>query len=110
MTPNEFKAWFDGYSESIECSPSIKQWKRIKARVAEIDGRPTSYPVYVDRYRDALRPSWQYPYYGTAISSAQNLVTQLDPTAQGILYNRSSFNSLSALNLVGQADAKADAA
>jgi len=40
MTPSEFKAWFDGFTEALEGVPSEKQWERIKARVAEIDGKP----------------------------------------------------------------------
>lgn len=56
MTPSEFKAWFDGFSEGIENLPTENQWKRIKARVAEIDGVTISYPAFVQRY-------WPAPYY-----------------------------------------------
>jgi hypothetical protein len=52
MKIDEFKAWFEGFTESMDKPPTEKQWKRIKARVAEIDGRSISYPVYVDRYVD----------------------------------------------------------
>lgn len=38
MTTQEFKAWFEGFTECIEGTPSKKQWERIKNRVAEIDG------------------------------------------------------------------------
>lgn len=55
MTTQEFKAWFEGFTESIEGPPSKKQWERIKARVAEIDGAATTIPVFVERYR----PWWQ---------------------------------------------------
>lgn len=50
MTLAEFKAWFEGFSELMEGAPSEKQWERIKARVAEIDGSVTTYPVFVERY------------------------------------------------------------
>lgn len=56
MTLAEFKAWFEGFTETIEAAPSEKQWKRIKARVAEIDGTVTTYPVFVDRYIPPYRP------------------------------------------------------
>ncbi len=50
MTPQEFKAWFDGFTEGMGGKPTEAQWKRVKKRVGEIDGNPTSYPVYADRY------------------------------------------------------------
>lgn len=58
MTLSEFKAWFEGFTESLDEPPNAKQWKRIKARVAEISGSPTNYPVVSDRYRDYYRPFW----------------------------------------------------
>lgn len=58
MTPQEFKAWFEGYSEGIEDAPSQRQWKRIKARVAEIDGITTTTTIFRERYY----PSYPYPY------------------------------------------------
>ena len=38
MTPQEFKAWFEGFTEAFTGCPTKAQWTRIKARVAEIDG------------------------------------------------------------------------
>lgn len=58
MTPKEFKAWFDGFTEAMEGMPSEAQWQKIKARVAEIDGTPVSYPVFVDRYWPRRLPYW----------------------------------------------------
>ncbi len=58
MTPQEFKAWFDGFTENCDGPPNEKQWDRIKAKVADINGTPVSYPVYVDRHWS--RP---YPYF-----------------------------------------------
>jgi len=57
MTPSEFKAWFDGFTEAFTGCPTKAQWTRIKARVAEIDGKPITHTVYVDRY---VRPYWTY--------------------------------------------------
>ena len=43
MTPQEFKAWFDCFTVAIEGLPNEDQWKRIKARVADIvDDKPIS--------------------------------------------------------------------
>jgi len=61
MTPSEFKAWFDGFTEALEGVPSEKQWERIKARVAEIDGKPITERIYVDRYWSDY---WPRPYVG----------------------------------------------
>ena len=37
MTPNEFQAWFAGFTEGIGKLPTAKQWARVVARVSEID-------------------------------------------------------------------------
>jgi len=52
MTPTEFKAWFEGFCEGITDTdqPTRKQWERIQNRVAEIDGKPVTQTVFVDRY------------------------------------------------------------
>lgn len=51
MTLNEFKAWFEGYTEGLEGAPTKAQFDRIKEKVKEIHGEvPTSYPVFIDRY------------------------------------------------------------
>ena len=50
MTLQEFKAWFDGFTENMgEAPPTKLQWARIKARVKEIDGAAITYPVVIDR-------------------------------------------------------------
>jgi hypothetical protein len=70
MTPSEFKSWFEGYTEALEERPSKAQWERIKARVAEIDGKPITQTIYMDRYVPApWRPYWPYPVYNYAASS-----------------------------------------
>ena len=57
MTMQEFKAWFDGFTEAVGGLPTAKQWSRIKERVSEIDGTVTTYPIYIDRYVP------RYPYF-----------------------------------------------
>jgi len=61
MTLQEFKAWFEGFTDGMGDKPNAAQWKKIKAKVAKIDGSVTTYPVFVDRYWPR---SWHGPYYG----------------------------------------------
>lgn len=58
MTLAEFKAWFEGFTEDMDGAPNEKQWKRIKARVKDIDGVAITKTVFVDRYL----PSYPEPY------------------------------------------------
>lgn len=64
MTLSEFKAWFEGFSEGIDKAPTEKQFAKIKAKVALIDGAPITYPVFIDRYRHYYDRIWTVPYYG----------------------------------------------
>lgn len=63
MTPQEFKAWFDGFTDAMDEPPTPKQWKRIKSRVAEIDNTPITERVFVERYWPAYYGPWYGPYY-----------------------------------------------
>lgn len=65
MTLQEFKAWFEGFTEYMDASPNKKQWERIKRRVKEIDGAVTTYQVFVDRYWP-LRPPYPHTHWGAA--------------------------------------------
>jgi len=42
MTPQEFKAWFDGFTEALGDQPTKTQWERIKTRVAQVEFSPPS--------------------------------------------------------------------
>lgn len=117
MTLSEFKAWFEGFTESMDGAPSEKQFKRIKAKVAEITGTPITQTVFVDRYRPYYETIWRngpvwtgglgggpYGVSGGNIAYAQ---------AVGTLNNKSSdaaFDSHSAMYSVGRADALSEAA
>ena len=70
MTPQEFKSWFDGFTEAFGDSnvPTQKQWARIKDRVNEIDGRAVTERVFIDRYN----PWKTYPPYITFIGNTLN--------------------------------------
>lgn len=123
MTPSEFKAWFDGFTEAFTGCPTKAQWTRIKARVAEIDGKPVTERVYVDRYWPAYLPYNGYPYrnsWGLATGGlAQNANAALaqqysralgncsnQMMAAGAL-NAPSFNSMQAMTDLGRAEASA---
>jgi hypothetical protein len=58
MRLDEFKAWFQGYTEEMKGAPTESQWQRIKEQVAKIDGIPMTYPVFVERYPQYPR-FWQ---------------------------------------------------
>lgn len=117
MTLTEFRAWFEGYTESIETAPSAKQWERIQARVKEITGTPVTYPVYVDRYLPwpSASPARWYPntYYGTTAVGLAATANGLGASAgSASLQNYTdaiSFNSIAAMHALGKAEAKGSA-
>ncbi len=81
MTLQEFKAWFDGFTENIGEAPTKKQWARIKARVNEIDGTAITYP---------------YPWTWTCGNGVQS--TTFTVTAD------TGFNSAQAMYALGTSD------
>lgn len=101
MTLSEFKAWFKGYTEDMEDAPTKKQWKRIKARVKEIDGQTVTERVYLDRYL----PTWPRRYDLYWGHNTGGMTTDKQPAGPNIIYN-----STSAMTALGAADALADAA
>lgn len=59
MTPSEFKAWFEGFTDAMSGPPTKAQWAKIKERVDMIDGTPIS-PVVIREYWPRY-----YPWYTT---------------------------------------------
>lgn len=123
MTPNEFKAWFDGFTEAFSGCPTKAQWTRIKERVSEIDGKAITERVYVDRYWPAYPGIYHQPrpYYGTSVQglSGQSVVCNNtlgsatvplsggDPGMHSHGGTVAAYNSLQAMNALGKAEAKA---
>lgn len=77
MTLAEFKAWFEGFTEGMEGRPTEAQFKRIKAKVKEINDQPLTREVIVEKYRDYpwFRPywyggSWGYSSGGSGFSTS----------------------------------------
>jgi hypothetical protein len=111
MTPQEFRAWFDGYCENIENKPSQKQWDRIKSRVGEMDGQSTSYLVFLNHY---WRPYWTWPSgpaYPFTASTAQSSITSdqaipMQDCALGI--HDQPMSSTAVFAMLGQVDAQSD--
>lgn len=123
MTPSEFKCWFQGYTEALEGVPSETQWKRIKACVAEIDGRAITEHVYINRYVPGYYPNYYPNYYwgsgpilcnsGSSTSIGTGTTTMNLASATGGMLNASgangngaTFDSHAAMLNLGRAEAQ----
>ncbi len=60
MTLNEFRAWFDGFSEAIGDAPTPEQWERIKLKVNE--------------HREGGEGTWTLPFPVRTIPTPQPVV------------------------------------
>ena len=108
MTLNEFKAWFEGFSEGINKVPSEKQFAKIKSKISEINDTPISYPIFVDRYVRPYR-NW-FETYGPAWASTgdplqnvgvahivdENSLVKFDSRSAMYAAGRAEFQSLAA--------------
>jgi hypothetical protein len=100
MTPREFKAWFDGFTEAFSGTPTKAQWARIKDRVGEIDGSPVTERVFIDRYWYATSPTYTLPRF----TATNTCAVGHNATTTAV------FNSSAAMNALGRADAQSLAA
>lgn len=113
MTPQEFKAWFEGFTEAFTGCPTKAQWTRIKARVAEIDGKPITERIYVDRYWPTYVKTYpSYPLYATCTTTAAGIgggssYSLTNNASNQIGSGGAVFNSMQAMNDLGRADAAA---
>ncbi len=96
MTMQEFKAWFEGFTESMSGPPNKKQWERIKERVGQIDGVAITQRIFIDRYWPSHWPSYPHPYWSTMGGAVYN--------SQGLSSDTVSVSNV-ALYALGQADA-----
>lgn len=109
MTLSEFKAWFEGFSEGIDKAPTEKQFAKIKAKVAEIDGAPVTQTIFVDRYVRALPGYWERPYMtwdgviGAGSIGGNGVGT--GSAGGGMMYNAASFDSHADMRLLGKVEA-----
>lgn len=82
MTLKEFNAWLDGFSESIDGSPTAKQWEKIQKRIKQIE---PDKEIQIERIRE--RDYWYpRPWYPTWVSSGTTYGT-------GTSSSNISFNS-----------------
>lgn len=115
MTLQEFKAWFEGFTESMHGeAPTTKQWKRIQERVGEIDGTPVTERVFIDRYWP-----YYYPYAGAgSFSSGYGTIGLVSGTSQPAYSGPTiaaqnsggiacGTNSIDAMYAAGKAEAQA---
>ena len=116
MNLQEFKAWFEGFSENMNGVPTKKQWEKIQAKIATIEDKPPmSYPVFIDRYRHWF-DSWPYrPIYATSgYAQTSNNLTVSQPSSPNNTYlatigagsgDIKQFNSYDAFKEMGKAEA-----
>ena len=95
MLVNEFKAWFDGFTEQMTKPPTATQWKRIKARVKQIDDAPVTEYVYRDYFRPyyAHFSSEPQKFFG-ATTMGQNQAQTIDSAVMMNDAGRAEFASL----------------
>ncbi len=110
MTPKEFKAWFEGFTEEIR-TPTKAQWARIKTRVADIDGVEITEKIYLDRYWPyQVWPSYTaLPTYVPTTPTLPYVVTSPYVTTCGGIGSSSGaqFSSTSAMYVLGKNEAMA---
>lgn len=86
MNLQEFKAWFEGFTESITL-PNQNQWEKMKAKLKTVDGTGISYPVYIEKY--VYPYSYWYKEHQPKFMSSTNTNT---------------FNSIQCMKYAGQAE------
>lgn len=102
MTLAEFKAWFEGFTEYVEGVPNEKQWKRIKARVKEIDGVPVTKTVFVERY---VTPYVPYRPYWSSLDVCSSGNTAFGVSAVGkTATSANQFDGATAMLELGKAE------
>ena len=91
MKLNEFKAWFEGFTEDMDGQPSKNQWKRIKKRVSEIASGPTPYPVYLREYYHPYHPYQPYWWHtgSLTVTATPTVLGNFTSTANKIDYHNS---------------------
>lgn len=106
MTPSEFKSWFEGFTEALTGVPTKAQWARIKERVAEIDGKPITERVFIDRYWGPYYNWPPYYPYGIGSSKTPQVWTNWRTVPSGN-NTGGSYCSNTAMYAAGKADALA---
>lgn len=61
MSPSEFKAWLEGFSEAIDGRPTAAQWARIQEQVKKLSAPVSVQHVPNDLYRRQFGPIVSLP-------------------------------------------------
>ncbi len=104
MILQEFKAWFEGFTDNMgEAPPTKRQWVRIRARVKEIDGAAITYPVFIERYWPGppLNAMWTCSSGSTIPTTSVTGIPNVKNDGHTV------FNSSQAMLALGKADYQA---
>lgn len=76
MNLSEFKAWFEGFTESMDRPPGEKAWKRIQDRIKSIKSdEPTARHVFHEYYERPWRRWYGYgPHWGDVVGIGASAV------------------------------------
>ncbi len=109
----EFKAWFEGFTEDMTKLPTVKQWARIKARIEDIDGVPTTERIFIDRYWRRYEPYWTWtvtPFVPTTwVGGTGGTQTAASNSVQ-LAGTQTVLNACQAFTALGRAEAASVAA
>lgn len=105
MNLQEFKAWFEGFTENLDGPPSERQWKRIVEKIGKIaDAPPVPVRVFHDHYYKPWA-RWYGPMYATNSPGTCGAVgQQLDASAVETAITE-TFDSGAAFKQLGRAEA-----
>lgn len=107
MTPHEFKAWFEGFTENIIGTPTDLQWRRVRERVAEINGQPVTEHHFFNNYWPPNYSSYrQYLFPNTIIGGGYSMASTANQASSLAGYAQAqTFDSANAFSILGTADA-----
>lgn len=100
MTLSEFKAWFEGFTESVPAAAGFtpEQAARIRERVKEITDVPITWPIYVDRWVEPYR-RYYYDLNPTWVSESSG------DAPPGALWMNNSSDAARPMFIAGRAEA-----
>ena len=104
MTVNEFKAWFEGFTESMERVPTKAQWNRIKEKIDSVDDMPTSHAVFIERHLQPYRTYWSTWSSGDNFTTQSGTPKSKSVTSKGI---RGNFDLRESMRNAGKIEYKA---
>jgi hypothetical protein len=107
MTPNEFKAWFEGFTEAMDGQPTAAQWAKVRDRVAEIDGKPVTERIYIDQYIERYwpRPWREYRYGEPLVARLSSGARDTRPVPMAAQQSAArAFDSYGAMKALGAAE------